>query len=107
MDINIIVIKEAFDWFLIRACLSALVALFISIAVIRLYRFSSRLRAMAKRFGWPAVVFFLICSAWATYTAFPTQEEKHESILPLFQILQNKSGHMSAYRGARDYYASE
>ena len=78
MDINIIAIKEAFDWFLIRACLSVLVALFISLAVIQFYRFGSRLRAMAKRFGWPAVVFFLIWSAWATYTAFPTQEEKQE-----------------------------
>ncbi|MBO7166030.1 MAG: hypothetical protein J6V88_00715, partial [Kiritimatiellae bacterium] len=76
MEINIIAIKEAFDWFLIRACLSVLATLFISVVIFQLYRFSSRLRVTAKRFGWSTIILLLVCSAWATYTAFPTQAEK-------------------------------
>lgn len=76
MDITSI--KEAFDWFLIRACLSALVALFAALGILKLYSFCSRLKAAAKRYGWPLVTLFIVCSAWATYTAFPTSEEKEQ-----------------------------
>ena len=73
---DIVVFKEAFDWFVIRFSLSSLAALLGAIIILKLVSLPSRLKINAKRFGWPLVVLFIACSAWATYTAFPTQEEK-------------------------------
>ena len=75
MDIS--AIKEMIDWFLMRACLFALVVLsgFFLFAV--LSRALVRLKAAAKRYGWPIVSLFIVFSSWATYTAFPTAEEKN------------------------------
>lgn len=76
---NIEVAKEMIDWFLIRACLFALVVLSGFFLFVVLSRVLIRLKAAAKRYGWPIVSLFIVFSSWATYTAFPTAEEKNGS----------------------------
>ena len=78
MDIS--AIKEMIDWFLIRACLFALVVLSGFFLFVVLSRVLIRLKAAAKRYGWPIVSLFIVFSSWATYTAFPTAEEKNGSL---------------------------
>ena len=77
---NIEAAKEVLDWFLMRACLFALVVLsgFFLFAV--LSRVLVRLKSAAKRYGWPIVTLFIVFSSWATYTAFPTAEEKNGNV---------------------------
>ena len=77
MDIS--AIKEMIDWFLIRACLFALAALSGLFLFVVLSRALVRLKSAAKRYGWPIVSLFIVFSSWATYTAFPTAEEKNGS----------------------------
>ena len=67
------------DLFLIRACLFALVVLSGFFLFVVLSRVLIRLKAAAKRYGWPIVTLFIVFSSWATYTAFPTAEEKNGS----------------------------
>ena len=76
---NIEVAKEMIDWFLIRACLFTLVVLSGFFLFVVLSRVLIRLKAAAKRYGWPIVTLFIVFSSWATYTAFPTAEEKNGS----------------------------
>ena len=76
---DIIAIKEVLDWFLIRACLLALAALSGFFLFVVLSRVLIRLKVAARRYGWPIVSLFIIFSSWATYTAFPTAEEKNGS----------------------------
>lgn len=76
---NIEVAKEMIDWFLMRACLFALVVLSGFFLFVVLSRVLIRLKAAAKRYGWPIVSLFIVFSSWATYTAFPTAEEKNGS----------------------------
>ena len=73
---DIMEFKAVFEWFLLRACFAALAALIVTVVCFKVYEHIGRLKAAAKRYGWPLVVLFIACSAWATYTAFPTQEEK-------------------------------
>ena len=73
---DIVVFKEAFDWFVIRFCLSSLAVLAVATLFLKLASLPSRLKINAKHFGWPAVLLFMVGTAWATFTAFPTQEEK-------------------------------
>ena len=75
MDIS--AIKEMMDWFLIRACLFALAALLGFFLFVVLSRALGRLKSASKRYGWPIVTLFIVFSSWATYTAFPTAEEKN------------------------------
>ena len=77
---NIEVAKEMIDWFLIRACLFTLVVLSGFFLFVVLSRVLIRLKAAAKRYGWPIVSLFIVFSSWATYTAFPTAEEKNGSL---------------------------
>ena len=77
MDIS--AIKEVLDWFLIRACLFALVVLSGFFLFVVLSRVLARLKSAVKRYGWPIVTLFVVFSSWATYTAFPTAEEKNGS----------------------------
>ena len=77
MDIS--AIKEMIDWFLMRACLFALVVLSGFFLFVVLSRVLIRLKAAAKRYGWPIVSLFIVFSSWAMYTAFPTAEEKNGS----------------------------
>ena len=73
---DIMELKAVFEWFLLRACFAALAALIVTVVCFKVYEHIGRLKAAAKRYGWPLVVLFIACSAWATYTAFPTSEEK-------------------------------
>ena len=73
---DIMEFKAVFEWFLLRACFAALAALIVTVVCFKVYEHIGRLKAAAKRYGWPLVVLFIACSAWATYTAFPTSEEK-------------------------------
>ena len=78
MDIS--AIKEMIDWFLMRACLLALAALSGLFLFAVLSRALVRLKFAAKRYGWPIVTLFIVFSSWATYTAFPTAEEKNGNV---------------------------
>ena len=69
--------KAAYEWFLLRACFAALAALILAVVCFKVYEHIGRLKAAVKRYGWPLVTLFIVCSAWATYTAFPTAEEKN------------------------------
>ena len=73
---DIIEFKTLFEVFLLRACFVTLVALMVAIVCFKVYKHIARLKAVNKRYGWPLVVLFIAYSVWATYTAFPTQEEK-------------------------------
>ncbi|MBR3777657.1 MAG: hypothetical protein IKL02_08700, partial [Kiritimatiellae bacterium] len=66
--------------FLIRACLFALAALSGLFLFGVLSRALVRLKFAAKRYGWPIVTLFIVFSSWATYTAFPTAEEKNGNV---------------------------
>ena len=77
MDIS--AIKEMMDWFLIRACLLALAVLLGFFLFVVLSRALARLKSAVKCYGWPIVTLFVVFSSWATYTAFPTAEEKNGS----------------------------
>ncbi len=68
------------DLFLIRACLLALAALSGLFLFGVLSRALVRLKFAAKRYGWPIVTLFIVFSSWATYTAFPTAEEKNGNV---------------------------
>ena len=63
-----------------RACLFALAALLGFFLFVVLSRVLIRLKAAAKRYGWPIVSLFIVFSSWATYTAFPTAEEKNGNV---------------------------
>jgi hypothetical protein len=76
---DIVTIKNALDWFLIWTCVFALAALAVAFALFYVRFLFAKLKAAAMRYGWPLVILFIACSAWATYTAFPTAEEKNES----------------------------
>ena len=76
---NIEVAKEVIDWFLMRACLFALAVLSGLFLFVVLSRVLARLKSAVKRYGWPIVTLFVVFSSWATYTAFPTAEEKNGS----------------------------
>ena len=76
---DIVEFKAAYEWFLLRACFAALAALIATVVCFKVYEHIGRLKAAAKRYGWPLVTLFIVCSAWATYTAFPTAEEKNRS----------------------------
>ena len=69
--------KAAYEWFLLRACFAALAALILAVVCFKVYEHIGRLKAAVKRYGWPLVTLFIVCSAWAAYTAFPTAEEKN------------------------------
>ena len=69
--------KAAYEWFLLRACFAALAALILAAVCFKVYEHIGRLKAAVKRYGWPLVTLFIVCSAWAAYTAFPTAEEKN------------------------------
>lgn len=68
------------DLFLIRACLFALAVLSGLFLFVVLSRVLARLKSAAKRYGWPIVSLFIVFSSWATYTAFPTAEEKNGNV---------------------------
>ena len=76
---DIVEFKAAYEWFLLRACFAALAALIATVVCFKVYEHIGRLKAAAKRYGWPLVTLFIVCSAWAMYTAFPTAEEKNGS----------------------------
>ena len=76
---DVLEFKAAYEWFLLRACFAALAALIATVVCFKVYEHIGRLKAAAKRYGWPLVTLFIVCSAWATYTAFPTAEEKNGS----------------------------
>ena len=75
---DVLEFKAAYEWFLLRACFAALATLIATVVCFKVYEHIRRLKAAAKRYGWPLVALFIAYSAWATYTAFPTQEEKQE-----------------------------
>ena len=75
---DILEFKAAYEWFLLRACFAALAALIATVVCFKVYEHIGRLKAAAKRYGWPLVALLIAYSVWATYTAFPTQEEKQE-----------------------------
>ena len=68
------------DLFLMRACLFALAVLSGLFLFVVFSRVLIRLKAAAKRYGWPIVTLFIVFSSWATYTAFPTAEEKNGNV---------------------------
>ena len=75
---DILAIKESFETVLLWACLMSLAGLFMIWVSLKIRLFERTICQMAKRYGWSGVLLFFICSAWATYTAFPTSEEKQE-----------------------------
>ena len=75
---DILAIKEAFEWFLLRACFASLAGLVTLFILLKVGSLSERIKIHVKRHGWPVVILFFIWSAWATYTSFPTSEEKRE-----------------------------
>ena len=75
---DVLAIKESIESFLFSACLMSLAGLFMLWACLKIRFFAKDIYKFAKRCGWPTVILFFICSAWATYTAFPTSEEKEE-----------------------------
>ena len=75
---DILAIKEAFEWFLLRACFASLVGFVTLFILLKVGSLSERIKIHVKRHGWPVVILFFIWSAWATYTSFPTLEEKRE-----------------------------
>ena len=85
---DILEFKAAYEWFLLRACFAALSALILAVVCFKVYEHIGRLKAAAKRYGWPLVALFIACSAWATYTAFPTLEEKNRNVanVPMLPI---------------------
>lgn len=75
---DIIAIKEVFDRLLLSTCLMSLAGLSMLWILLKIRFYKERICQFAKRHGWPVVIIFFIWSAWATYTAFPTSEEKEE-----------------------------
>lgn len=73
-----IAIKEVFDRLLLSTCLMSLAGLSMLWIFLKIRFYKERICQFAKRHGWPVVIIFFIWSAWATYTAFPTSEEKEE-----------------------------
>ena len=73
-----IAIKEVFDRLLLSTCLMSLAGLSMLWIFLKIRFFAHDMYKFAKRCGWPTVILFFICSAWATFTAFPTLEEKEE-----------------------------
>ena len=67
-------LKEIFEWFLLRASFAALSALTVGFVLYKLSNVVSKINVVAKRYGWSFVIIFAICSAWATYIAFPSSE---------------------------------
>jgi hypothetical protein len=76
---DIVTIKNALDWFVIWTCVFVLAALAVAFALFYVRFLFAKLKAAAMRYGWPLIILFIACSAWATYTAFPTAEEKNGS----------------------------
>ena len=68
--------EGVYKWFILRACFVALLSLVATVVCLKVYEHIGCLKAAVKRYGWPLVTLFIAYSAWATYTAFPTQEEK-------------------------------
>jgi len=85
---DILEFKAAYEWFLLRACFAALSALILTVVCFKVYEHIGRPKAAAKRYGWPFVILFIACSAWATYTAFPASEEKNRNVanVPMLPI---------------------
>ena len=73
-----IAIKEVFDRLLLSTCLMSLAGLSMIWIFLKIRFYKERICQFAKRHGWSVVIIFFIWSAWATYTAFPTSEEKEE-----------------------------
>ena len=72
-------LKEIFEWFLLRASFAALLALTVGFVLYKLSNVVGKINVAAKRYGWSFVIIFAICSAWATYLAFPSSDEKDAS----------------------------
>ena len=77
--VDIMEFKALYEWFLLRACFASLTALIVTVVCLKAYEHIPRLKEATKRYGWPLVILFIAYSAWATYTAFPTFEEKNRS----------------------------
>ena len=76
---DVAVLKETIGESLLRICFVLLAALCVAYAGIWFHRVLAGLQSVVKRYGWPFLVVFIVCSAWAAYTAFPTSEEKGRS----------------------------
>ena len=70
-------IKLIYEWFLLRACVASLAVLATVYLLLKLGSLIGTIKHAARRYGWSFVLLFAFCSAWATYTAFPTAEEKN------------------------------
>ena len=77
---DVAIIKRIIEFFLLRACLSGLAALLALWLFSFLGKLPIRYMHFAKKYGWPFACLFLVWSAWATYTAFPTLEEKNREL---------------------------
>jgi uncharacterized membrane protein YhaH (DUF805 family) len=75
--INIGELIELFELILLRSCLVILAVIAVVFVSIKLSKYSKRLRDLTKNLDWTFLILFLACSAWATYAAFPTSEEKN------------------------------
>ena len=75
---DIMALKEAFDRILMQICMMSLATFSLLFLFLKVKFFSKSIYEHAKRHSWSVVVLLFIWSAWATYTAFPTSEEKEE-----------------------------
>ena len=76
MDIGLWIV--VFRWLLLKACLVGLAVILTAFAFLKILESIEAKRKSVKRYGWCFSLIFTICSVWATYTSFPSSDEKLE-----------------------------
>ena len=73
---DFLAVKGILDQALVKACFLLLSALLLVFAFLKFREYLGRSKNFMLKHGWSFVIVFFVCSAWATYMAFPTSEEK-------------------------------